>query len=264
MSCIGYYCSKDKPNQYNPSWMKNITDRSISTITFPGTHDTCCRKTWEIAECQSWTIEDQLKAGIRYVDIRCRHIHNIFTIHHGIVYCKIVFSEVLDIVKNFLKENPSECILMRVKEEYNPEGNTRSFQDTFSEYLKHYNDILYMESHIPNLDEVRGKIVVLVDFRYDKGLSYNTANIQDYWQVNTIFDLPKKKKAVKEHLDKAIKGDPFTLYLNHLTAAGWGCYPFTVARSTNDIPLKYEGRMGIIVCDYPGENLIEHLIKQNK
>ena len=39
--------------------------------------------------------------------------------------------------------------------------------------------------------------------------------------------------------------------------------PALIAYYTNREVMKYEGRMGIVLCDYPGEGLIYHLISQN-
>ena len=39
--------------------------------------------------------------------------------------------------------------------------------------------------------------------------------------------------------------------------------PYTAAKQCNEIPMRYHGRLGIVVADYPGEDLIEHLINQN-
>ena len=39
--------------------------------------------------------------------------------------------------------------------------------------------------------------------------------------------------------------------------------PFTAADKCNKIPMRYRGRMGVVLADYPGEDLIKHLINQN-
>ncbi len=264
MTCNGYYCSQDHPNNFNPDWMKNIPSNcSISEITLAGTHDSCCRKTWEILETQAWTLADQLSSGIRFLDIRCRHINDVFAIHHNMVFCKIFFGDVIHTIKNFLNENPTETILMRIKEEYTPENNTRSFQDTFSAYVNKFEDLLWLGDYIPKLDEVRKKIIVLHNFYYPRGLSYNIMDIQDEYKVKTIFKLSKKKDAISKQCQKAINGEKSKIFANFCSGTGWGCFPFIVAKNTNDIPLKYKGRLGIVILDFPGEKLISHLIQQN-
>ena len=39
--------------------------------------------------------------------------------------------------------------------------------------------------------------------------------------------------------------------------------PYTAAKQCNQIPMRYTGRLGVVLADYPGEDLIDHLIKQN-
>ena len=79
-----------------------------------------------------YAIRSYYEIGVRYLDIRCRHFHNTFEIHHGSIYQKINFDQVLEQCFTFLNNHPSETIIMSVKEEYNPEGNSRSFEATFN------------------------------------------------------------------------------------------------------------------------------------
>ena len=39
--------------------------------------------------------------------------------------------------------------------------------------------------------------------------------------------------------------------------------PYTAAKKCNKIALRYKGKLGIVLADYPGEDLIKHLIEQN-
>jgi hypothetical protein len=88
-------------------------------------------------------------------------------------------------------------------------------------------------------------------------------DIQDNWEVNTVFDLSRKENAVKNQCMRAIQGERKRIYANYCSGAGWGCFPFMVAGYTNKIPLQYSGRLGVVIMDFPGEKNIEHLIMQN-
>jgi 1-phosphatidylinositol phosphodiesterase len=106
-------------------------DTILSSISIPGTHETLSRNYGtEIAECQTLSLESQLKAGIRVIDVRCRHVENSFAIHHGMIFLHLMFGDVLQILEQFLQENPTETVLMRLKEEYNPVNVTLSFEVT--------------------------------------------------------------------------------------------------------------------------------------
>jgi len=39
--------------------------------------------------------------------------------------------------------------------------------------------------------------------------------------------------------------------------------PYTAATKCNEVAMRYHGRLGIVVADYPGEDFIKHLINQN-
>ena len=62
------------------------------------------------------------------MDIRARHVNDVFAIHHGLVFQHAFFgTDVMEPVIGFLAQHPTETVLMRVKEEYTEENNTRTF-----------------------------------------------------------------------------------------------------------------------------------------
>src|SRR5688500_6812528 len=101
------------------NWMGSLSGSSLlSQFSIPGTHNSAAR--FEpfagTAKCQNLTNSEQLNIGIRFLDIRCRHLDNCFTIHHGSVYQNINFDHVLNSCIEFLNSNPAETIVMIVKE----------------------------------------------------------------------------------------------------------------------------------------------------
>ncbi|MED1304108.1 phosphatidylinositol-specific phospholipase C domain-containing protein, partial [Bacillus pacificus] len=218
----------------NPNWMAQISDNStFSDLSLPGTHNTMARFGGDITKCQTMTLATQLNAGIRFLDIRCRHIENVFAIHHGPVYQNAMFGDVCNDVAAFLRKNPSETIFMRIKEEHTPANNTRSFADTFVDYKSRYKDLFWnWTSDNPRIHEIRGKVVVLQNFSGPRfGIPYNTLNTQDRYHLNTNWDLYDKWLFVKEHLykaDNAYKNGGKQPYLNYLSGSG-GSFPYFVA-----------------------------------
>jgi 1-phosphatidylinositol phosphodiesterase len=154
------------------NWMSKVPDtQSLSRMTIPGTHETMAlyETIPGTAICQTNTLSEQLNYGIRCLDIRGRHLSNALTIHHGVVYQKATFSNVLDAATSFLSNNPTETIVMLLKEEHTPAGNTRSYENTVMSYLtKDRAKYLYNGwkpcTKIPTLGEVRGKIVLVRRF----------------------------------------------------------------------------------------------------
>ncbi len=209
----------------NPGWMTSLKDDvPLSELSIPGTHDSMSREHGgDIAETQSMSLPNQLESGIRALDIRCRHIQDVFAIHHGSVFQGMYFGDVLATVVNFLKDHPGETVLMRVQEEYDPANNTRSFAETFRErYWKP--NITYMwqgTSSNPTLGELRGKIVILQDFSASQtyGIPYDSFSIQDDWGLNSNWDLYDKWTKVKKQLAAANSGGSATKYMNYLSGA---------------------------------------------
>lgn len=134
-------------------------------MSIPGTHDSGAFKpnVAGLAKTQTLSIYNQLQAGIRMLDIRCRHIRDSFTIHHGPVYLDLIFADVLNDVTRFLATNKGEVVLMRIKEEHEPSENTRTFADTLRTYINDpkYSPYFWREETLPTLGTGRGKIIIL-------------------------------------------------------------------------------------------------------
>src|SRR4051794_40583034 len=101
----------EKARAASQNWMAALNSSLyVSQLSIPGTHDSGAR--FEpfsgTAKCQNLTIAEQLNAGVRFLDIRCRHLDNAFTIHHGSVYQNITFDDVLNATIAFLSNNPTE------------------------------------------------------------------------------------------------------------------------------------------------------------
>ena len=236
-----------------PEWLSKIDDNILlSQLSLPGTHDTCSLYGGFYVETQELTLIEQLLAGVRFLDIRCRHINDIFAIHHGVFYQKIGFGAgVRDVCINFLKDHPTEFIFMLVKEEYDPDNNTQTFEETMRDYISGYEDFFYLTEKMPTLGEVRGKIVLLrrftsgfhplgnyIDYADDASFISETTikcRVQDEYTVSTIFTRDDKWDAMKKLLDEARNSQEIsTLYINYASGAGVGCFPSMVASYTNE------------------------------
>ena len=192
-----------------------------------------------------------------------------FTIHNGSFYLGKNFDQVLKSVVNFLTTNPSKTVLMRIKQEHEPEANTRSFSDTFRFYYSQYKDFFWQNNNYnPSLGEVRRKIVVLQNFEGDSfGLSYSSFDIQDDYNVNS-FD--SKKQSILNYLTKT---DSNRGVINYLSGANSGIQiiifsPSKVATETSKFLIEYVDNyspsyVGIIPADFPSESLINSIIYVN-
>lgn len=179
-------------NNSLPWWMSYVADAaSLADLTIPGTHDTGAlyEPVAGTATCQTLGIRDQLNIGIRYLDIRLRQIDNALVVHHGAVYQRQNFDDVLRQVVSFLATNPSETVLMEVSSEHTPANNTESYEQTFMRYVNNgaYSAYWWRQGHVPTMGEVRGRIVLLRRFAGSAG----TAGGIDVtgWRDNATFTL---------------------------------------------------------------------------
>ncbi|KAG8299047.1 hypothetical protein J6590_003016 [Homalodisca vitripennis] len=317
-----YMRNADDGFNYRTNWMSNIQNHvRLSELAIPGTHDSSTFKGYggDSATTQVLSFDQQLNYGIRFFDIRVRHYANAFALHHAFVYLHVNFDDFLDSVSNFLRSNPSETVLFRLKEEYDSEGNSRSIAETLQWYLyKHQGTYLKTNNRDINLGSARGKFIILSDnYQFDSfGLQYGQSNIQDNYNLGTNWDLYSKWESVKNQLENAKNGDPNTFYINYLSGSG-GSFPYFVASghsspgtsaprlatgmttpgwssSSPDFPridcfigictIAFEGTntltydkireynenrggsrrtVGIIVADFPGDSLIDVIIRNN-
>jgi len=160
-------------------WMSKIPDKAlISSLNIPGTHNSgALHEPFPgTAKCQSLTLAQQLEAGVRFFDIRCRHQNDQFAIYHGPVSQKLTFGAVLKAMRVFIKKNPREFLILSIKEEHRPSKTTRSFPDTLLSYIKKEPRSWHIKEAIPQLSDVRGKLVLLRRFPSSKPLGISATD----------------------------------------------------------------------------------------
>jgi len=227
----------------NPDWMAALPGaQRLSEISIPGTHDTMTfttQRTWAgldlYSRTQVMSLEDQLTSGIRFIDIRCRHISNSCQLHHGQVYLYTDLDAVLTTVTQFLAAHPSETVLMAIRGNEHTEADvTRSWPETFEAYRAQYAPYFWTNggNNNPRLSEVRGKIVVMAEyFSTNAGISWpDEPNVQNAWELGAQSDLYGKWEKVKAHLTTASNGPRDRMFMNNLAAVNipWAL-PYFVA-----------------------------------
>ena len=158
-------CSSSSSN--TADWMAELDDgRGLASLSIPGTHDTGAlfEKYPGLSKCQDLTIADQLAAGVRFFDVRCRHYQDAFAIYHGAVDQNQSFDQVLATMYGFLDAHPGEALIVSIQEEATPQNNTRSFEATFADYVARDPQRWALASTLPALGDVRGKLVLLRRF----------------------------------------------------------------------------------------------------
>jgi len=179
-------------------------DLRFDSMSMPGAHDAGSTKDNRAGtrKCQEKGIKQLLELGIRYLDVRCVGFRekdkDHFRIYHAEMYMGLRFGPLLDQVTEFLQINPSETVIMKIKEEIKIQellelqanklaalkktGRTikkpltienipiKKFEEIMSGYfnLKKYGQFFWTPTEEnPSLGKIRGKIVILQKFAID-------------------------------------------------------------------------------------------------
>ncbi|OUB74281.1 phosphatidylinositol-specific phospholipase C [Bacillus thuringiensis] len=245
----------------NSTWMSELGDsKKLSELSIPGTHGSMALHGASVFDenltrNQTMNLSQQLNSGIRYIDMRVKRVGDSFAMHHGIVYQKEMFEDVLRETIQFLEDHPKETIIMRLKEETAADINSQPFEQIFKNYYDNNqsyfwnpNSVSPSERNNPKLGDVRKRIILLQDFKASQeyGINYDSLNIQDKFEVGTGPNgIYEKWNAVKKHLLQANNNvNNGNIYLNHFSGTGGATallnnfYPWFIAsgketRNTN-------------------------------
>ncbi|MGW2023299.1 phosphatidylinositol-specific phospholipase C domain-containing protein [Streptomyces decoyicus] len=252
-------------------WMSGLGDATpVQRLTIPGTHDSGARKGGPWVACQNTSVDAQLNSGVRFLDVRCRAIDNVFAIHHGAFYQELMFGDVLNACRAFLTAHPSETVLMRVKQEYS-EVSAEEFRRIFGIYLddKGYRSLFRLDAGLPTLGQARGRVVLLADSDGLGGVRYadpQLFDIQDDYMAEPFGKYPK----IEAQFRKAVT-QPGKLFVNYVSTAAL-LPPRSNADRLNpqvkNLLAGSEGSawtgLGIVPMDFPNEfGLAEALIRHN-
>ncbi|WP_411121994.1 phosphatidylinositol-specific phospholipase C [Streptomyces sp. x-19] len=252
-------------------WMSALGDGTpVQRLSIPGTHDSGARIGGPWVACQNTSVAEQLAAGIRFLDVRCRAIDGVFAIHHGAFYQELMFGDVLNACRDFLRAHPTETVLMRVKQEYS-EVSAEEFRQVFVSYLdgKGYRSLFRLDAGLPTLGEARGRVVLLADSDGLGGVRYADPalfDVQDDYMAEPIGKYPK----VEAQFRKAV-AEPGKLFVNYVSTAAL-LPPRSNADRLNprvkDLLDGAEGSawrgLGIVPMDFPNEfHMAETLIRHN-
>lgn len=230
----GSYYHDDKDLPANKKWMSKLSNTTgILSVSIPGTHDSCSLFGGDILKTQSLSIMQQLNAGIRFLDIRIADVFGSLGVFHDKFYQNIEFDTVLGQVTNFLVENPSEIVLMRVRQELESKVEGQ-FEKLFLNSIGKFAHVIWTPTEMwnPTIGMLRGKIVIMQNFITSDGkfygINYDLLNKQDMFKLSTNWDLYDKWTAVKNHLIMASMASGNNGFLNYLSGAS-GTLPYFVA-----------------------------------
>ncbi|KZT11576.1 PLC-like phosphodiesterase [Laetiporus sulphureus 93-53] len=221
---------------------------------------------WPISQCQSLAtpLENQLHSGIRVIDIRLAMVDNHLIAYHGLYPQQASFQEVISVLHAFLTA-PATCretIVMSIKQE----DFVTSSQALFSRLV--HDEIMngpggrgmwFLENRIPDLGEVRGKVVMFSRFGGDgagweggleglgihpttwpdsakPGFTWQCKNTlirtHDWYNIPSFLSIPEKTVLAAEILLPPKDQTTFpTLAISYFSASSFPlAFPPTVAR----------------------------------
>ncbi len=99
-------------DEFFSEWQSYIKDEALlNEIVTAGSHDSGSINMMPLAETQAHSITDQLKGGVRYFDMRVTKSGKKLKIYHGPII-GMDFETVLNEIKAFIDENPTEFIIL--------------------------------------------------------------------------------------------------------------------------------------------------------
>ena len=171
-------------------WMASLDDETpINELYIPGTHDSGALYSFLgiSGKCQSYTIEEQLSFGVRLFDIRLQLRGCDLAVVHSFVDQKLTFESVLDEMKSFLEANPSEFIIISIKEDADAENPTITFENAVEDMLyEKLGSLLNTNTQLPEtVGEARGKVHIISRYANSSlGVPAHSG-----WQDSTCFEL---------------------------------------------------------------------------
>ena len=276
-------------------WMGQLTDTLLlSQLSIPGTHDSAALIPNEFSKTQILSIAQQLDAGIRYLDVRCRHINDVFAIHHGPIFQELFFGDVLRDVYAFLDAHPTESVLMTVKQEHEPENPQGTFEEVFDKYVSENPAKWLLGDTIPSIAAAKGKIVLIRRFgatTTPKGIDATQwpdnatfsidgnakLEVQDHYQFECplteecFADIDEKWQNILDHYIRADDVDAAVLSINYTSAtvsrSGAPSIPIMINGINPRLQAYFDehttGRYGVSAVDYMNEELATKIIRTN-
>ena len=252
------------PARASVVWMKGQPDdKTLGELSILGTHNTCALFGGIYGKCQNVSLEQQLKWGVRFLDIRCQWKDSDLNIVHGITDQKMKFSEVVKICQDFLQEHPSETIMMSVMEQSSSTREKGDFGKAFQKILKKSGDNWYQQKGIPKLGDVRGKVVIVSRNREVRGIPWGSFQVQDAFRISKNNTIDGKWQKITEHFENIEKMEKPNI--NFISCTGILSPPKSAADRLNPKLIAYmkkqrKKKPGIVLVDFVSEELAEAVV----
>ncbi|KAG0150824.1 hypothetical protein CROQUDRAFT_130523 [Cronartium quercuum f. sp. fusiforme G11] len=208
------------------NWMSELPDGlPVSSLTLPGSHNSCALYGWPIGTCHTRPLTRQLEDGIRFIDLRLAQPkggRSGLVVYHGIQTQHITFRRVLCILATFLKEHPLETVVVSIKQE----DFTPGFAEAVNREIQDGEPTWWLETELPpTLSQARGKLVLFSRFNchktggvrlpiwpnnspeiWESDLPGAHVAVQDWYNIGSFLSIPKKSTIACLSLCRALRG----------------------------------------------------------
>ncbi len=276
------YQPTEKDNE-NLAWMSKLDDaKMLSELSIPGTHNAGATKSFMgiSGKCQDTSIKEQLYIGVRFLDIRLMLEKDKLKVVHSFVDQDLSFESVLENITSFIAENPTEFLIVSIKQEADPENSTVSFASKVEEMLLQHDCVSGDRNFPKTLGEARGKILILS--RYENAsigvpayhgwmdsasFEIGELYVQDKYKIT---DIAQKTEAFENALNIAAEMK-YSLVMNYASCYLENAWPpmsaSKTAKEINPYLLKtlkdVNTPFGVILCDFITEDMCEVIIQNN-
>ena len=274
---------KGKAERIN--WMAELDDSArLNSLTIPGTHDSgALHSIAEISgKCQSLPISEQLKIGVRFLDIRLRLVDNGLKVVHSFTDQMTNFKSVLSDITTFIRNHQSEFLIVSIKEDASPIRSDKDFALAVEEMLLPCEEINHSNDLPQTVGSARGRIHVISRYKNssiglpcydgwkdDESFVLGDIYIQDNYRVaNAEEKIADIRKTCLVALEKT-----YALVLNYTSCYLKSCFPPIYAglpaHQINDyiqnaITSEYTaGPLGVFVCDFITTKIANTIIERN-
>ncbi len=294
----------------NQDWMASVEgNRPISTLNIPGTDASASRYVFPFVtkQSQDTSLNEQMKNGYRVFELNVRVEGNSDGEYQKLVLCDgssdcrqsayfldtgISLSDAVIAAREFMNAHPSETIIYIVTQAFEKD-DPAVIEQLVSNLIEKNHNLFYTSNRIPNLDSVRGKIVLCRRYADALELGENFSGMNFTWQdqagktilanpaeqfyINTQdavmvqdrynYDKDNKWNAVRSLLDQP-SAQEHVLVFNSLGCRG-GMIPFVRlnAKSLNENFRNYtltEGApYGMILFHFADSTLADQVIRSN-
>ena len=221
-------------------WMKDLDDSTLlSSLSIPGTHNSpACFAALPSVRCQSVQPDEQLKNGIRFLDVRVQpngddEKSDDLSLVHGAFPISFTgakkFRSLVKEIFSFLHANPSETVILSLKREGTGDATDQQLCKVIRDHYANPRQ-WYLKPQVPTLGECRGKIVLLRRFKLTNDLKaahggtgwglnaqrwdYNSPNcrhgdvqVQDFCEVLETENIDQKIQICCDHFVRAAAAD---------------------------------------------------------